>query len=222
MIIIGLLIGGILKGQELIANAQIAATVAQVKAIDAATTTFHDKYDALPGDMNNVNTRLTNCPAAICPNGDGNGRLATGAVSVDPLAAPAGEGRGVFTELSAADLLGGIKAVNGGTAWGDLYPEAKVAGGFHAGYNNVAAFGANIAAPTGHYLGLVSTANLAGANDALTPNQSQRIDTKLDDGRADTGSVFAGQAGGACIGAAGIYAETNSAKVCDLLIRFQN
>jgi hypothetical protein len=138
------------------------------------------------------------------------------------LGAPATEGRGVFTELSAADLLGGIKAVNGGTAWGDLYPAAKASGGFHAGYNNVAAFGANTAAPTGHYLGLVSTATLAGNNDALTPNQSQRIDTKLDDGRADTGSVFAGQAGGACLGAGGIYDETNTAKVCDLAIRFQN
>jgi prepilin-type N-terminal cleavage/methylation domain-containing protein len=36
MIIIGLLIAGVLKGQELIANARVTSTVAQVKAIDAA------------------------------------------------------------------------------------------------------------------------------------------------------------------------------------------
>jgi len=36
MIIIGLLIGGVLKGQELIANAQVTSTVAQIKGIIAA------------------------------------------------------------------------------------------------------------------------------------------------------------------------------------------
>ena len=70
MIIIGLLIGGVLKGQELITNAQITATVAQVKSIDGATTTFKDMYNALPGDMLNPAGRLPNCAAAAvaaCP-----------------------------------------------------------------------------------------------------------------------------------------------------------
>ena len=51
MIIIGLLIAGVLKGQELIGNARVTSTVAQIKAIDAATSTFKDTYAALPGDM---------------------------------------------------------------------------------------------------------------------------------------------------------------------------
>ena len=65
MIIIGLLIGGILKGQELIANAQITGTASSVKGIDAATTTFRDTYAAMPGDLTNASTRLPNlhgCP----------------------------------------------------------------------------------------------------------------------------------------------------------------
>ncbi|HIL28602.1 MAG TPA: prepilin-type N-terminal cleavage/methylation domain-containing protein, partial [Micavibrio sp.] len=70
MIIIGLLIGGVLKGQELIANAQIASTVAGIKGIDAATSTFNDTYNAFPGDMSNALTRLPNC-AAPCANGNG-------------------------------------------------------------------------------------------------------------------------------------------------------
>ena len=77
MIIIGLLIGGILKGQELIANAQITGTASCVKGIDAATTTFRDTYAAMPGDMTNAGTRLPNCAVAPCTNtGDGNNRLA--------------------------------------------------------------------------------------------------------------------------------------------------
>ena len=50
MIIIGLLIAGVLKGQALIANAQVTATVAQIKSIEAATSTFRDTYASIPGD----------------------------------------------------------------------------------------------------------------------------------------------------------------------------
>ena len=45
MVIIGLLIGGILKGQELIANARISSTVSQLKGLDAALV--HGRSDEL-------------------------------------------------------------------------------------------------------------------------------------------------------------------------------
>ena len=51
MVIIGLLIGGILKGQELIKNAAISATAAQIKAFESAFVTFEDIYQAKPGDF---------------------------------------------------------------------------------------------------------------------------------------------------------------------------
>jgi prepilin-type N-terminal cleavage/methylation domain-containing protein len=54
MVIIGLLIGGILKGQELIQNARVTATMAQVQAIKAATIAFQDRYNGLPGDFKGV------------------------------------------------------------------------------------------------------------------------------------------------------------------------
>ena len=44
MIIIGLLIAGILKGQQLIGNAKVTSQVAQIKGIDAATSTFKDMW----------------------------------------------------------------------------------------------------------------------------------------------------------------------------------
>ena len=61
MTIIGLLIGGILKGQELIENARVTATIAQVKSYEAATSTFRDRFDALPGDMPSASTRIAGC-----------------------------------------------------------------------------------------------------------------------------------------------------------------
>jgi prepilin-type N-terminal cleavage/methylation domain-containing protein len=76
MIIIGLLIAGVLKGQQLIGNAKVTAQVAQVKSIDAATSTFKDMYAALPGDISNASTRLPNCGAAPCAtNGNGDGSV---------------------------------------------------------------------------------------------------------------------------------------------------
>src|SRR6266481_7333522 len=77
MIIIGLLIAGVLKGQALIQNAQVTATVAQTKAIEAATSTFRDTYNFIPGDMTNPTVRLPNCGVAPCNNiGNGDGKIA--------------------------------------------------------------------------------------------------------------------------------------------------
>ena len=219
MIIIGLLIGGILKGQELIANARVAATVAQVKGIDAATTTFRDKYDSLPGDMAAPATRLPAgaCGGANCGGtGNGNNQL-----DVGPLVAPsAAETTFFFQHLAAADLMSGIDFGGGCAAWGDCYPAAEVAGGFHAGfYNGTGGLGASTTAPAGHYLGLVLTSGAVSAANTLTPNQGQRIDTKLDDGAATTGSVVS--TAGGCVNG-NIYDETNQGQVCDLALRFQN
>ena len=213
MIIIGLLIGGILKGQELVANAQITSTVAQVKAIDSATTTFRDKYDAFPGDMRTPNTRLANCNAAPCSlAGNGNTRLDGSTPDVAPL----GENQRFFIHMAAGDLLSGV-SINGTPAneWGGRYPKANVGGGFQAAYLSAASLGTNTAAPTGHYLSLVLTPQTAPGSTALTNLQAARLDRKLDDGWPTAGSVFANAA--ACD-----YVETTTGSLCDLYIRFQN
>lgn len=50
LIIIGLLVGGVLIGQNLIESAKLSAFVSQMQQIDAAAAIFKDKYKALPGD----------------------------------------------------------------------------------------------------------------------------------------------------------------------------
>src|SRR3989338_6112219 len=59
--IIGLLIGAVLKGQKILENARVSATITQVSSIDAAAKTFYDTYGGLPGDLANAPTRLPNC-----------------------------------------------------------------------------------------------------------------------------------------------------------------
>ena len=159
IIIIGLLIGGILKGQELVANARIAATITQIKAIAASMSTFQDKYGALPGDMPNATARLPNCPVTNdCGQWPGNGDGQIKSALLDPFAgAPATETLAFFPQLAAADLITGVNPGLGLT-WGGDFPAASMAGGFNVGYFGVqgkAPFTALIPANIvhwGHYL----------------------------------------------------------------------
>lgn len=75
LMVIGLLIGGVLKGQELIENARITSTIRQLKAYDTAAIIFRNTYGALPGDIQRP-TRIPNCAEDICNmGGSGNGRI---------------------------------------------------------------------------------------------------------------------------------------------------
>lgn len=105
MTIIGLLIGGILKGQELLNNARVTATIAQARAFEAATTTFRDKYDALPGDMGaNASTRIPGCVVACNYTGTTNGTGGDGLVgsSAWPAAAGSASTTTVAAQVTAA------------------------------------------------------------------------------------------------------------------------
>ncbi len=75
LVIIGLLIGGILKGQQLMQNSRITATVAQIKAIEAATTSFYDVYGEKPGDLQNPDTRIKECTTCAGLTAAGNGKV---------------------------------------------------------------------------------------------------------------------------------------------------
>lgn len=231
MIIIGLLIGGILKGQELIANAQITATSSQVKAVEAALTTFRDSYDAIPGDILAPATRLPNCPAAsdCATAGSGNNRIAQTPV-VAAGAVNASEATRFWTHLAAADLLGGVSSTPTAIAWGDALPAAEIAGGLIVGYaagiGDLTGSGA-ATANSGHYLSIRNDPAVAiaasNANAALRPTQAARIDRKLDDGVADTGSVLAAgaeAAGANCFNGAA-YNENEGGTQCQLYMRIQ-
>lgn len=74
LVIIGLLLGGVLKGQELITSARVRNLISQQDGIKAAFFGFQDRYRALPGDYRDANLNI-NCPGTPCAAGDGNGRI---------------------------------------------------------------------------------------------------------------------------------------------------
>ena len=69
LVIIGLLLGGVLKGQELINTARVRALNNNVDGITAAWFSFQDRYRAFPGDYTQASVNLPGAPT----DGDGNG-----------------------------------------------------------------------------------------------------------------------------------------------------
>lgn len=238
MIIIGLLIAGILKGQEMIANAQVTATISQIKAIEAATSTFRDKYAALPGDMRNPGERLPNCDAAnMCEPGAGT--QGNGIIESDFGVLPAdnSEALAYFLQLRAAELLAGYDGAGATASFGNTIPAASIGGGYYIGHTHEtgapAATGFEVAEMRrGHYLVLAGDAT-AGAviddnNAALTAGQAARIDRKLDDGLPQSGAVHGDNTGAdptVCTftNADGViaYQEGEQAANCAIAIRIQ-
>ncbi len=232
MIIIGLLIGGILKGQELIANAQVTATSAQIKAIETAMTTFRDSYNAVPGDMLAPANRLPNCTGECANAGNGNNRIdANGTAITVVQAAAANESTRFWTHLAAADMIGGVDPSSAViNVWGGQLPEAEIGGGFTVTY--AATTPGDVAGPlvAGHYVTLRLTPAVisANANLPLLPTQAARIDRKLDNGIPTTGGTVAiGTVGaGTCWAAAAgttpaIYNEGLTTPLCGLVSRIQ-
>lgn len=90
LVIVGLLITGVLKGEALIQNAKVKKIVNEKDSIAAAYYTFFDRYGQLPGDEN-----LTTAPPSDTNNGDGNGQI------------NAAEDGYLFQDLSLAGIING-------------------------------------------------------------------------------------------------------------------
>ncbi len=78
VVIMGLLLGSILKGEEMITSARVHNLISQQDGIKAAYYGFVDRYRALPGDYAAATANIPGISAnAACGNGngDGNGRI---------------------------------------------------------------------------------------------------------------------------------------------------
>lgn len=68
LVIIGLLLGGILKGQELITSARVRNLISQQDGVKAAFFGFLDRYRAYPGDYSQAVANI----AGVAAGSDGN------------------------------------------------------------------------------------------------------------------------------------------------------
>ena len=203
LVIIGLIVGGVLVGQDLIKAAEIRATVGQYEKFNAAINTFRTKYNGLPGDLLAADAgsfglpcagTTTACTTGVTGMGTGNGMID------DPsgTAAQLGDPLFFWAQLNASSLLGASVGATGSitlttgaaavTTPAPLFPAAKAGRGIYwlAG----SASGLNY-----YMLTPVTSVNTSDAtlpaSTGLTPVDAYNIDTKIDDGMPNTGVVQA-------------------------------
>ena len=162
LVIIGLLLGGVLKGQEMITNGKLKRAVNDFNGISAAYYSYLDRYAAFPGDDPNAATRWTTGDEV---DGDGNGLVDTGAwnaVGADL------ETDQFWLQMRASGLVAGGTTVAGGAYARPLSSAGGVLGVQNDNYT------------------------LQGAVACMGPMDGKVagiLDTQLDDGDATTGSM---------------------------------
>lgn len=220
LVIVGLLTGGILKGREMIENARVTSTVAQVKSYESAVTAFYDIFNVLPGDMPNASDRIANCPAACnAPllTGDNNfigaqtwttsvlwPNQVTSPLNALPAVAVGAETQLFWVHLYKMDLITGVTDAplrsSGTLTWAESHPASRIGGGFVVGYNNGATPpGAATPSATAGMTGtvLVLQQSVTGGiqttrgTQPLTPARAAQIDRRMDDGLPHSGLVRA-------------------------------
>ena len=108
LVIVGLLIGGVLKGQEMITNSKIKRIESDKSGLVAAISSYQDRYRILPGDDDRASLRFpiysdgVNDPAPADIDGD-----ASGTVDGDWQAAANTETSNFWKHLRAASLIPG-------------------------------------------------------------------------------------------------------------------
>ena len=78
LVIIGLLLGGILKGQELINNAKVRSIADRQNSLKVAMNSFFDRYNFIAGDSKRAVQLVPGAESRATDNEAGNGRLTFG------------------------------------------------------------------------------------------------------------------------------------------------
>jgi len=166
MVIIGLLLGGALKGQQMIENARYKAFKSELNELRAAVFSFRDIYGSFPGDIKKEKLEKL-LPDAIASTGSslGNGKIYGGYCDDN-----GEESCYVFHHLRVAGLISGDPNTSGKAS--------------------------QFETPAGGRYDTISTGNWGNGIDELkiltrdvSGEVGQRLDSELDDGNGKTGSI---------------------------------
>lgn len=182
LVIIGLLLGGILKGQELINSARVRNVADTTSGVQAAYFGFVDRYRQVPGDWGTTGASAGIGQTAIS-GGNENGEIdhtADGSTWQEPLS--------MWEQLSLAGFIQG--AYDAGTT-----PVAEPAAGSNAApenpFNGLVLVGRSsdyIGNGGGTGAGAVERRHVV-VGRFVPVDIMQELDTKMDDGRPETGDL---------------------------------
>lgn len=171
LVIIGLLLGGVLKGQEMIDNARIKNASADMNGISAAYNSYVDRFRRMPGDdgpLATLNARGGSW-ASVTVGGNNNGVVN---ITAGQVFGAGGEAVPFWQSLKAAGFISGNVA------------DAGVPALPRNAFNGL----------TGVGIGVTPAAGAAALSVCISqvPGKAARaIDTQFDDGVPNRGSVLA-------------------------------
>lgn len=205
LVIMGLIIGGVLKGKELIDNARLNMTVRDIDMYRMAAYLFRERYGSFPGDFADAQKSID----PSLENGQGSGHL---------------EGDGLHPHSSAGQFWrhlakAGFISDVGTPSDGQLLPGRGVPttrmGGVLTIENNPEDL-------QGHWFMLGAPNGTRGNGALLTPEQARVLAQKMDSSDPSTGRVRAksgANAQGPCITAEGHFATQNKGAACVLYVQ---
>jgi prepilin-type N-terminal cleavage/methylation domain-containing protein len=182
IVIIGLLVGGVLQGQELIRQAEIRNYIKEQSSIVSAIQLYKSKYNAFPGDDNKASTWFgTNCTSeistfsAVVPC-DGNIDYRINGSEIP------------FAHLKLGKFLSGSYGAVLSTTYGAYYDTSLNAMVWRIHTPITTLFAQNGFS----WLDMLSQSD----GGAFTPQETMQIDEKIDDGKASLGSLLGIRGGG--------------------------
>lgn len=207
LVIIGLIAGGILVGQDLIKAATIRSSVKQLDQYNSAVNTFRDKYGALPGDVTPAKIVRFGLPDAATSVrtgsiglGDGDGLLNACGANVRAFGC---ETAWLWNDLAFAQLIPdplnnatntptGTAIALSATNWSSYIPKTRLRDSAQISAFNM----------TGRNYFLIanqistSSSPAYASTPGVTVREANDIDSKVDDGFPRTGTVLAQISGG--------------------------
>lgn len=199
LVIIGLVVGGVFVGRDLIKAAEIRSTISELEKMNTAMITFRVKYNGLPGDLdaNKAAQFGLASRSGADGHGDGDGQLEGCSSASSGMNSTFGcETALIWRDLSGAQLIAGsfdtatdsLISVPSGSE--NLYfPKSSFKNTLnftafsYGGYNFL-------------FLGDIISTNASGQyslnayRQNFSPPEAQSIDSKIDDGLPFSGSFL--------------------------------
>jgi prepilin-type N-terminal cleavage/methylation domain-containing protein len=214
LVVIGLIVGGVLVGQDLIKAAEVRAQISQIEKYNTAVNTFRGKFGAIPGDMNIPTAEQFGFYVPATCNGtwpgsrDGNGLIDGWNNVANEASRFAGEPLLFWQDLTtpgltslidgsfpnsgaAAIVCGNMAAPLSSTEIGEYVPAGKIGRGTYVivgetnGINYYALEGITYISANGAFS---ATATVTTPIPVL---EAYKIDQKIDDGLPTSGNVQA-------------------------------
>ncbi|MEO7623758.1 MAG: prepilin-type N-terminal cleavage/methylation domain-containing protein [Gallionella sp.] len=189
LVIIGLLLGGVLKGQELINSAKVKNLATDFKNIPVFVYGYQDKFKALPGDDANTATHLTGATACT-PVATAGCTLGNGVINGNWNDATVASESYVFWQHVR---LAGLAPGSTDTTTAATYLPTNAAGGtigFQSGTTNIA----NTPIQDLSTPAVAIRGSYVICSSGILGKYVKQLDLQMDDGNTATGSMMAGVA----------------------------